>query len=136
MRESGSPKVAVATVTEVYTPDDLGMNVVAYPVFPENVYAPAIPIDVSRCSIWSIFILVTGGGNVTLTLKVMEETIETNILASFTVSAAITAGAYRHFTFGPVGSTVPVVPARLVRFGVGGAAAGGNVTMRLYGRTA
>lgn len=134
MKESGSPKVTVATQTVVYTPDDLAMNGVLYGII-EQVYVPATPLDISMCGIWSIYILVTGGGNVNLTLKVMEETNEANILASFIVSAAITAGAYRMFTFGPVGSTVVVVPARLVRFGVWGAAAGGNVTMRLFGRT-
>lgn len=121
----------------VYTPADLGWVALGY-----SNPAPAASnvVQITGYGSWSLYVLVTAGGQSTLNIVVRDETNTIDLgaagppAATFQVSATITAGAYRSFTFGPAGSTVPLV-ADWIYFTIQAAAGqNGNVTMHLFGR--
>lgn len=137
MRQTGA--AATATVRQaqlVYTPADLGWNVLAYGGGGSSPVSSNV-VQITGYGSWSIYVLVSALGNSTLTLIAKDEDGPTSgDLTIFTVSATVTPAvppAYRHFTFGPASSTVPLV-ADWVYFKIENAVNAGNVTMRIFGR--
>ena len=129
-RASGSPRVAVTVSQLIHTPDDMEWNARAYGLVEE--VRPLLPISIEGYGMWSIYVSVTDPGATTMRLHIWNEN-DTADLATLVVSAAVTAGAVRHFTFGAPNTTVPVV-ARKIQIGLTASMAGQTATLRIFGR--
>ena len=130
MNGLGSPATSFAQSQRAFSPTNLGFNALAY-IGPGNYDGTAV--DVSAYGMWAVYISTTGAGNATVSIVVMEETVETNVLVAIPLTTVLVSPNVTVLTWGTPGCTAVLVPARLVKLRYQ-SAANGTVTARMFGR--
>jgi hypothetical protein len=135
MNGLGSPKVAYSQAQRIYSPTDTGWIGSGRP-FTNVAVTTGNLLDVSGYGMWSVYAITNSVAVAcTLTVQIMDE-LDGSVLIPLQLTAVLDGNSVNHTTFGTPGTTVPVVPARLVMFGViaTGGAGPFQMTLRCFGR--